>query len=278
MFFVYKILFEKTIRYDIITVMNELFSYVFSLTLAAGKILKRDFQKEKAYSMKSKREIVTSTDKEIEDFFYSKISKKYKNMNFIAEEEHINGSLKGETIILDPIDGTNNFFYKIPFVAISIAYYKYGEGIFGIVYNPVLEEMFIGKKNEGSFLNGKKLKVSHTKNIDDALLATGLPYKRKNVKNNLDNIVKFGEICRDIRRFGSAALDICYVARGTFDGYWELQLKVWDVAAAAIILKEAGGNITNFNNDLLDLGKNDFLASNGLLHKGMQDILQKEVV
>ncbi len=258
--------------------MNELFSYVFSLTLAAGKILKRDFQKEKAYSMKSKREIVTSTDKEIEDFFYSKISKKYKNMNFIAEEEHINGSLKGETIILDPIDGTNNFFYKIPFVAISIAYYKDGEGIFGIVYNPVLEEMFIGKKNEGSFLNGKKLKVSHTKNIDDALLATGLPYKRKNVKNNLDNIVKFGEICRDIRRFGSAALDICYVARGTFDGYWELQLKVWDVAAAAIILKEAGGNITNFNNDLLDLGKNDFLASNGLLHKEMQDILQKEVV
>lgn len=258
--------------------MDDLFSHVFNLTLEAGKILKKDFYSKKKYSMKSEREIVTKTDKIIEEYFYNKISEKYPNMNFVAEEEHINGSLEGETIILDPIDGTNNFYYKIPFVAISIAYYKNGVGIFGIVFNPILEEMFIGKKDEGSFLNGEKIKVSSRKNIEGSLLATGLPYKRENVNNNLNNIVKFGTKCRDIRRFGSAALDICYVAKGTFDGYWELQLKPWDVAAAAIILTEAGGKITNFDNNILSLERDDFLASNGLLHNIMQDILQEEAV
>ncbi|MCD6579656.1 inositol monophosphatase [bacterium] len=258
--------------------MEKLFSYVFNLTLEAGNILKKNFQSEKKYEMKNEREIVTDTDKEIERFFFDNILKKYPNMNFIAEEEHLNGSLDGDTIILDPIDGTNNFFYKLPFVAISIAYYKDGEGIFGIVFNPILEEMFIGKKGEGAFLNGEKIKVSSINQINQALLGTGLPYKRDNERNNLDNIVKFGIKCRDIRRFGSAALDICYVAKGTFDGYWELQLKIWDVAAAAVVLKEAGGKLTNFDNNSLDLRRDDFLASNVLLHNKMQDVLQKEAV
>jgi myo-inositol-1(or 4)-monophosphatase len=256
---------------------DKIFTKILSLTIEAGKILRKNFYLKKSIKMKNEREIVTNTDYEIEKFIIENLKAEFPELKFLAEEKHIDENINSDKlIVLDPVDGTNNFFYKLPYLAISIAYYENGIGRFGIVFNPILDEMFVGIKGEGAYLNNKMINVSKTSKIKDALLATGLPYNRDK-ENNLNNIKKFGLICRDIRRFGSAALDICYTAKGTFDGYWELGLKPWDVAAGLIILREAGGKMTNFYNDELDLSDSHFLATNGLLHSKMQKILKEEV-
>ena len=237
----------------------------------AGKILKEGFYTDKNITFKAKKDLVTQFDVTVEKYLKKKFSKRFKNFNIIAEESDNSNIEFNNSIIIDPIDGTTNFVNGVPHTAISVGVYKNKKPYLAIVYNPILDELYTAKIGKGAFLNGKKLKVSLENNFQKALLATGFPYTSGTDENDLNDVVKKIKdvlpLCQDLRRLGSASLDLCYVARGTFDGYYEMNLRPWDVSAGVLILTEAGGKVSNISGGEYDLFEDKYLvASNGKIH------------
>lgn len=237
----------------------------------AGKILKKGFYEDKNISFKAKKDLVTQFDVAVEKYLKKKFSKKFKEFNIIAEESDNANIEFNNSIIIDPIDGTTNFVNGVPHTAISVGVYKNKKPYLAVVYNPILDELYTAKIGKGAYLNGKKLKVSLEDNFQKALLATGFPYTSGTDENDLNDVVKRIKdvlpLCQDLRRLGSASLDLCYVARGTYEGYYEMNLKAWDVSAGILILTEAGGQISNINGDEYTLFEDKYLvASNGKIH------------
>lgn len=259
----------------------------------AGELITKQAEKTFTISLKSKNDLVTSVDKNAEKLIIKEIKKRYPDHAILAEEDSFANAEKNRKKleespyiwIIDPIDGTLNFSRKLPFFAVSIALfkntsieksknYKYfsGELIAGVVHAPKLKETFYAEKGKGAFLNGKKIKTSSTKTVEDAVFATGFPGNFK--KDNQPYFNKLLLECRAIRRFGAASLDICYTAAGRFDGYWEFNLKPWDIAAGALILSEAGGLVTDTNNNPLDLFSGEIFCSNKKIHKETIEIFK----
>lgn len=237
----------------------------------AGKILKKGFYSKKEVNFKAKKDLVTAYDVAVENFLKKKFAKKFKEFNIIAEESDNANIEFNNSIIIDPIDGTTNFVNKVPHTAISVGVYKNKKPYLAIVYNPILDELYTAKIGKGAFLNGKKLKVSLEDDFQKALLATGFPYTSGTDENDLNDVVKKIKdvlpLCQDLRRLGSASLDLCYVAKGTYEGYYEMNLKPWDVSAGVLILSEAGGVVTNINGAEYNLFEDKYLvASNGKIH------------
>ena len=236
----------------------------------AGGILRRGFGSSFEVTSKSHRhDLVTSYDKEVEKAIITFIKHSFPEHTFLGEE----GGLIGDdpsTIqwIIDPLDGTVNFAHHIPMFAVSIAATLRGEVLAGVIYHPLLEELFVAEKGQGAFLNGKKLKVSQTALIEDAMIATGFPY---NVKENPLHCIELFEhlalLGTPLRRMGSAALDLAYLAAGRFDAFWEVSLKPWDVAAGRLLITEAGGKISRFDGSPLSLvEEGPVAATNTFLH------------
>ncbi len=176
--------------------------------------------------------------------------------------------------IIDPLDGTTNFAHGFPWFAVSIALEVEGEVVLGIVFNPFHRELFCAEKGKGAFLNEIQLQVSKTDRLDQALLATGFPYDRKKSPvNNYDHFVNFQQRAQACRRAGSASLDLAYTAAGRLDGYWEMKLNPWDVAAGKLIVEEAGGKTSDFEGLPMDIFGQQYLASNGLIHQSMIAVL-----
>ncbi len=237
----------------------------------AGEILKEGFYSNKEVNFKAKKDLVTQFDVAVENFLKEKFSKKFKEFNIIAEESDNVNIEFNNSIIIDPIDGTTNFVNGVPHTAISVGVYKDKKPYLAIVYNPILDELYEAKIGEGSFLNGKKLKVSIEEDFQKSLIATGFPYTSGSNEDDLNDVLKkIKDIlprCQDLRRLGSASLDLCYVARGTFDGYYEMNLKPWDVSAGVLILSEAGGVVTTINGAEYNLFEDKYLvASNSKIH------------
>ena len=237
----------------------------------AGKILKKGFYSKKEVNFKAKKDLVTAYDVAVENFLKKKFAKKFKEFNIIAEESDNANIEFNNSIIIDPIDGTTNFVNKVPHTAISVGVYKNKKPYLAVVYNPILDELYTAKIGKGAFLNGKKLKVSLEDDFQKALLATGFPYTSGTDENDLNDVVKKIKdvlpLCQDLRRLGSASLDLCYVAKGTYEGYYEMNLKPWDVSAGVLILSEAGGVVTNINGAEYNLFEDKYLvASNGKIH------------
>lgn len=237
----------------------------------AGKILKEGFYTDKNITFKAKKDLVTQFDVEVEKYLKKKFSKRFKNFNIIAEESDNSNIEFNNSIIIDPIDGTTNFVNGVPHTAISVGVYKDKKPYLAVVYNPMLDELYTAKIGKGAFLNGKKLKVSLENNFQKALLATGFPYTSGTDENDLNDVVKKIKdvlpLCQDLRRLGSASLDLCYVARGTYEGYYEMNLKPWDVSAGVLILTEAGGKVSNIVGNEYNLFEDKYLvASNGKIH------------
>lgn len=237
----------------------------------AGKILKEGFYTDKNISFKAKKDLVTQFDVAVEKYLKKKFSKKFKEFNIIAEESDNTNIEFNNSIIIDPIDGTTNFVNGVPHTAISVGVYKNKKPYLAVVYNPILDELYTAKIGKGAYLNGKKLKVSNEDNFQKALLATGFPYTSGSDENDLNDVVKRIKdvlpLCQDLRRLGSASLDLCYVAKGTYEGYYEMNLKPWDVSAGILIVTEAGGKISNINADEYNLFEDKYLvASNGKIH------------
>ena len=176
--------------------------------------------------------------------------------------------------ILDPLDGTTNYAHGYPFFCVSLALEKDGQIIWGIIYDPLREELFAAEAGRGATVNGKALQVSATRHIQQSFLCTGFPYDmRESLEDNLRYFSRFAKTVQAIRRDGSAALDLCYVAMGRFDGFWEMKLNPWDVAAGSLIVTEAGGRVTDFSGNHFSIHGQEILASNKLIHDEMLRVL-----
>ncbi|MFH1062839.1 MAG: inositol monophosphatase family protein [Candidatus Omnitrophota bacterium] len=244
--------------------------------LLAGKLIKSCLGKRKKVRYKGAINIVTDVDEKAEDLIVKKLSKAFPGYGILAEErpEEKKGEAKW---IIDPIDGTTNFAHGFPFFSVSIALEKKGQTVLGVVYDPMREELFTACKAKGAFLNKKRIKVSRVKDMGKSFLATGFAYDFKTTKqNNIQNFSNFLMASMAVRRAGAATLDLCYVACGRFDGFWELDLCAWDTAAGELIVREAGGKVTKADGSKFsNYGKNNIVASNGLIHKDMVNILNK---
>lgn len=243
----------------------------------AGDILLAGFRSESTIiSYKSRTDIVTNVDNESEEYIVSAIREKFSGHTIVAEEGR-GGESGGDFIwYVDPLDATNNFAHGIPFFCVSIGVYSRisGEVICGAVFDPCHNEMFHASRGNGAFCNGVRINVSETSDIGTALIATGFPYAKHDMeRNNLREFSRFLPGIQCIRRMGSAALDLCYVAAGRMDGYWEPLLKPWDTAAGSLIVREAGGKVSKYDGSGYDPEYPQILASNGLLHGRMVEIL-----
>ncbi|MGB6328355.1 MAG: inositol monophosphatase family protein [Halarcobacter sp.] len=240
----------------------------------AGELLKDGYYSKKDVTFKAKKDLVTKYDIGIENFLKEKFLAEFKDFNVIAEESDNSNCKFANSIIVDPIDGTTNFVNQVPHTCISVGVYKDKKPYIGIVYNPILDELYEAEIGKGAFLNGEKIEVSKEEDFQKALISTGFPYTSGTCEDDLNDVVnKIKNIlpkCQDIRRLGSAALDLCYVARGTYEAYYEMNLKAWDVSAGIIILSEAGGKISTLDGSDYKLFEDKYLlSSNGYVHNSL---------
>jgi len=250
-----------------------------NIALDAGKILLRNYGRIRSIHHKGSDAInlVTDIDKKSEAFIVKNLLKKFPDHQILAEEGSLSKTSSPYKWIIDPIDGTTNFAHGFPFFCVSIGLEIDREVAFGIVYAPMLRELFVAERKKGATLNGKRIHVSAESRLGRSLLATGFPYDvRVARRNNLNYFSSFIKKARAIRRAGSAAIDLCYVACGRFDGFWEMKLAPWDLAAATLMVEEAGGKVTNFSGRKLNLyDGDDTVASNGKIHSQLLRIIQK---
>jgi len=233
---------------------NPTLPYIERLARQAGQILRAGYQQEHQVDYKGVIDLVTEIDRKSEDYLLGEIRKDFPDHNILAEES---GGTRGDgqQWYIDPLDGTVNYAHNIPIFSVSIAYASNGTLSLGAVYDPLRDEMYTAERGAGAYLNGRPLHVSSASDLQKSLLVTGFPYDIQNPKvNNLNNFVYFSQRTQGVRRFGSAALDLCYVAAGRFDGFWEMALKPWDVAAGGLICEEAGARVTNVH------GETDFIS------------------
>ncbi len=242
--------------------------------LAAGRLLVERLRTDFTVSHKGATNLVTEVDIAAEKLIVSRIQKAFPDHSILAEENHNRTKRSGCTWIIDPLDGTTNYAHRYPVFAVSIGLEIEGELEWGIVYNPNLEEVFTARRGGGAFCNGAPLRVSRTADLDLSLLATGFPYDIRTSKANLDHFANFMLRAQAVRRGGSAALDFCYVAAGRFDGFWELALHPWDCAAGFLIVREAGGIVTDFEGAPGSIDYPEVVASNGIIHEQMLEVLR----
>ena len=241
---------------------------------AAGKILIRLFGRVIHVTKKGTIDLVTEADFQSEKTVIDIIRRYFPRDSVLSEEFGEHDRSSGRTWIIDPLDGTTNFVHGFPFFAVSIALEINGELVAGVVLNPFMTELFEAAKKTGAFLNSNPIAVSGTSNLEDSLLATGFPYDiQERADEVLNRFRKMVVVSQGIRRPGSAALDMCYVAAGRLDGFWEQGLKPWDTAAGKIIIEEAGGTLSTFRGEHYTPYQNSVVAANPFIHEAMLDAM-----
>ena len=240
----------------------------------AGRIQIVHYGKSYGIQYKGETDPVTEVDKLCERAVVRMISDAFPDHDILSEETPFQQKGSPWRWIVDPIDGTTNYIHEYPCFCVSIGLEAEGEVILGVVYNPLLDELFQAEKGEGAFLNGHRMAVSRTPGLTGSFLCTGFPYDiRENADFYLEYFRAFIVHSFALRRPGSAVLDLCYVAAGRFDGFWEMKLRPWDVAAASLMVKEAGGRVTDFKGNPYGIYSNQILASNGLIHDQMLEVM-----
>jgi len=248
------------------------------LVLQAGEILRRAYGQRHQINHKGIIDLVTEVDHQSEAYLVGEIRRRYPNHRILAEES---GNWSGQECCqwyIDPLDGTVNFAHGVPFFSVSIAYQEEGQLRLGAVYDPLRQELFAAERGCGAWLNNVPIYVSSIPELDQSLLVTGFPYDIRNrTDNNLDNYARFSMRSQGVRRLGSAALDLCYVAAGRFDGYWEMSVNPWDVAAGGLIAQEAGAVVTRIDGDPDFLKPPpSILAANPFIHPHMLRLLKEK--
>jgi myo-inositol-1(or 4)-monophosphatase len=257
---------------------KELIAAINAVKLA-GKFARKNYGQLSSANirLKDRSDFVTTVDKTCEQLAVSFLRKRFPQDEIFAEEGSSESGTSGRRWIIDPLDGTLNYIHNFPFFCISIALVDDKDDILcGAIYQPLLKELFTAERGGGAYYNNRRIKVSRTLKTDYALLATGFPYKMH------DHVDKYLALFKEmllstagLRRPGSAALDLAYTACGKFDGFWEMNLHSWDIAAGALIVKEAGGIVTDFKGDNGYLKSGNIIASNGKLHGWMLERVQK---
>jgi myo-inositol-1(or 4)-monophosphatase len=257
---------SKTRREGIMNWEKEL-SVARQVALEAGALLKTFLGRVTQIAHKGETDLVTEADLQSERLILESMGRHFPGDTFLTEETGQHGHGSQRVWLIDPLDGTVNFTHELPFFAVSIALQVQVETMLGVVYNPCTQELFEAVKGTGAFLNRRPIAVSKTDKLIDSLLATGFPYTMhqdpRDVMKRLNNLVVRG---RAVRRIGSAAMDLCYVAAGRFAGYWEQDLKPWDTAAGALLVEEAGGRVTDFEWNPFTPFLKTVAASNSLIH------------
>jgi myo-inositol-1(or 4)-monophosphatase len=240
----------------------------------AGRLLRDRVGTRIDIDHKGSINLVTDVDLASEKLIREAISTYYPRHEILAEEGGLSESGSEYRWIVDPLDGTTNYAHGYPIFCVSIALECRGEVVLGVVYDPMREELFAAELGAGAALNNRPIHVSRTTELIQGLLSTGFPYDIKTSRpTNLDHWANFAMNAQALRRDGAAALDLCYVACGRFDGFWELALSPWDTAAGALIVTEAGGKITNFSGGPFSNYQMEVVASNGLIHDRMLEVL-----
>ena len=250
---------------------------IIEISRIAGKIIRDGFRTNHSIEFKTNESnLVTEIDKKAESEIIDFVNKKYPGHSIIAEESGEHKTSSEYSWVIDPLDGTTNFTHGLPIFSVSIGVQKSGETIAGVVYDVMRDKLYSAELDSGSFCDSEKLSVSRESNLKRSVLVTGFPY---NVYENPNTVIeKFGAFIkssRAVRRLGSAAIDFCYVAEGVFEGFWEVSLNPWDICAGKLIVEEAGGIVTNFANETININSKQILATNKWVHADMLEILNK---
>src|SRR5215467_9772712 len=258
---------------------QSLLSVAIDAARAAGDLLLQYARTGFRIEHKNTIDLVTDADRAAEQCVIDCIRANYPTHQILAEERGAEDQPASRYHwIIDPLDGTTNFAHGFPFYAISIGVEYDGCGLIGVVYDATRNELFTAQAGGGARLNGAPLTVSTTERLDSALLVTGFAYDiRDTPNNNLNHFARFALKAQGLRRTGSAALDLCYVAAGRFDGFWEIKLSPWDMAAGAVIVREAGGHITDLRGNAHSIYRPELVASNGRIHHEMLDVIRENL-
>ncbi len=254
--------------------LREILNFTKETAVAAGQILKKKFNTAHRVAYKGRIDPVTEADLAAEKFITGRIDKKYPIHTILAEEGTGSGKEAEFRWVIDPLDGTVNYAHGFPVYCTSIAVEHEGEMLCGAVYDPERDELFHGASGQGAFMNKTRLKISNETSLKRALLATGFGYNIATAKrNNLGYFARMAKKAQGVRRPGSAAIDLCWLAAGRIDGFWELYLHPWDTAAATIFVTEAGGKITQVNGKPYSIFDDSILVANPTLHARMRRAL-----
>lgn len=255
--------------------MNTQLETLKQIALKAGDIVKKGYFSQKEVHHKGVVDLVTEYDVKTEAFIIEQLQTHFDDYMLIGEESYdtSQGYNHKKAIYIDPIDGTTNFVHGIPHVGISIGVWEDGEPTLGVVYNPIMDELFYAAKGEGAYCNGVKLSVSKEESLQQSLIGTGFPYAKVNrglehdwVLKTLTNLLSH---ILDIRRLGAAAPDLCYLAQGKIDAFYEIDLKPWDVSAGILMVLEAGGKVTDANGEAFSFESKSIVVSNGKVHEAL---------
>lgn len=244
-------------------------------SLTGGSILRKYFEKEN-FSVIQKSvsyDLVTNIDKESQEGINAILSKHFPDIPVIGEEGSIQTGKQSQAFYVDPLDGTFNFVHKYPFFSVSLGYWENNEPVIGVVFDPVRRDLFYSQKGEGAYLNGERIHVSDRTSLEGSYLVTGFPYKEgkhPRIEKEIRSVMKL----TDLRVLGSAALELCYVAKGIIDGYWEYDLSSWDLAGGVLIAQEAGAVVTKPNGEDFDLFEGDVLAASPVIHQKLLEALK----
>lgn len=242
----------------------------------AGQLLLEMFDKGIAVEFKGAYDLVTAADRASEERLVALLRRHCPDHDILAEEGDYGERRSSHRWIIDPLDGTTNYAHGFPWFAISVALEVDDQLVLGAVCNPYTRETYLAERGRGATLNGRRLQVSTVNRLDRAMLATGFAYDHKeNPVNNYDHFESFQRAAQACRRPGVASLDLACVAAGRFDGFWEMNLKPWDIAAGVLLVEEAGGRVSDFAGVPMPLTRGEILASNGLLHAPMQTVLAR---
>ncbi|OYT72657.1 MAG: inositol monophosphatase [Chloracidobacterium sp. CP2_5A] len=254
--------------------MNEFLSFAEQVAREAGAILRERFGKPLDVRHKGRIDLVTEADLLSENLIRERIHGRFPDHALLAEESGLAERASAFRWVVDPLDGTTNYSHGYPFFSVVIALEHHGETVVGVVYDPLRDELFSAAKGQGTTCNGQPARVSTIATLEQALLVTGFPYNVKSSpQKNLDHFSAFLDVAQAIRRDGSAALDLAYVAAGRFDGFWELNLAPWDMAAGSLLVTEAGGRVTAFDGRPFSPYVAEIVASNGRLQDAMCRVL-----
>ncbi len=246
------------------------------LARQAGQILSDGYEKDHQVDFKGVIDLVTEIDHAAEAFLIKEISRLFPGHSFLAEESGASTDQTEHLWIIDPLDGTVNYAHGVPLFCVSIAYSYQGQVMLGAIYEPMRDEMYTSERGKGAWLNGRPLKASGADELQKSLLVTGFPYDAWHaIPSNFDYFTKLGKMTQGVRRLGSAAIDLCYVAAGRLDGYWEFSIKAWDIAAGGLIAEEAGALVTDrFGGPDYLHSPQSIVAANPTLHKKLLIELQ----
>lgn len=260
-------------------ITSALMNVMVGAALQAGRGLKRDFGELEnlQVSVKGPGDFVSAADRKAETILVDALSKARPGYSFVLEEGGtISGTDKSHTWYIDPLDGTTNFLHGLPIFAISIALERDGQIVAGLVHNPATGDIYVAEKGQGAFLNNRRLRVAARRDLSGALIGCGIPHIGKS-KDHPQFYKEFTAVMakvNNLRRLGAAALDLCFVAAGCYDGFWERNLQSWDVAAGIIMVKEAGGFVTDADGGSAMLAKGSICAGNEIIHRGLLELIR----